>query len=311
MRFLVLLNEAAGTLAASREEEDVRGRIAGGFRAAGAEADVRAADPQQLAQLARDAAAGGSGYDAVIGGGGDGTLNTIAAALAGTGRAFGVLPLGTHNHFAKDMNVPLDLDAAVAALARGSARGAVRDVDVAEVNGRVFLNFSGIGLHPLVVRHRDAQRAARGRHKFVALFLALLRVLRRPPVMRVRIDGGGRSVRRITPSVVVCNNLHQMQVIGVATVSHPDRSMLNVYLARSTRWLGLAWLIVRALFRRLDTARNFEALSLSELAVSTRRRVERVSVDGEVMDMPTPLRYRVRRGGLKVIVPEAGAEATG
>jgi diacylglycerol kinase family enzyme len=306
MRFLVLLNESAGTLAASRDQ-DVRGRIAEGFRAAGVDADVRSVEPARLSEVAGDAARPDSGFDAVIGGGGDGTLNTIAAALAGTGRTFGVLPLGTHNHFAKDMNVPLDLGDAVAALARGT----VRDVDVGEVNGRVFLNFSGVGLHPLVVRHRDAQRAARGRKKFVALFVAVFRVLRRPPVMRVRIDGGGKNFRRITPSVVVCNNPHQMQVLGVETVSHPDRSMLNVYLARSTRWFGLAWLIVRALFRRLDTARNFEAIALSELAVSTRRRTERVSIDGEVVDMETPLRYRVRRGGLKVIVPEAAAPAGG
>jgi len=306
MRFLVLLNESAGTLANAKVGDAPR-RIAEGFRAAGVDADVRCVDPAILAEVAGGAATPDSGFDAVIGGGGDGTLNTIANALAGTAKPFGVLPLGTHNHFAKDMNVPLDLGDAVAALARAASRGAMSDIDVGEVNGRVFLNFSGIGLHPLVVRHRDAQRAARGRNKFVALFVALFRVLRRLPVMRVRIDGGGTSVRRITPSVVVCNNPHQMQVIGVETVSHPDRSMLNVYLARSTRWFGLAWLIVRALFRRLNTARNFEAIALRELAVSTRRRVERVSVDGEVVDMKTPLRYRVRRGGLKVIAPQADA----
>src|SRR6185503_2272868 len=123
-------------------------------------------------RVAREAAADAS-LAAVVAGGGDGTLNTIAAALAGTGKPFGVLPLGTHNHFAKDMAVPLDLAAAVAALARGVARGRFRDVDVGEVNGRLFLNFSGIGLHPLVVKHRDVQRAVLGRNKFVAMCVAL------------------------------------------------------------------------------------------------------------------------------------------
>ena len=301
MRILVLLNQSAGTLAASRTGDEPR-RIADGFRAGGVEADVRSVDPADLERLARDAAADGSEYDAVVAGGGDGTLNTIASALSGTAAAFGVLPLGTHNHFAKDMNVPLDLDAAVAALARGT----LREVDVGEVNGRLFLNFSGVGLHPLMVRHREAQRAARGRGKFFALFVALFRVLRRPPVMRVRIDGGGQSVRRMTPSVIVCNNPHQMQVFGVESVSYADRGVLNVYLARSTKWFGLAWLIVRAMFRRLDTAKNFESMALRELAISTRRRTARVSIDGEVVDMETPLRYRVRRGGLKVIVPSSG-----
>ena len=299
----MLLNESAGTLAAA-QAGDVAGRIRSGFAAHGVDADVRAVAPDRLEQTGRDAAAPESAFDAVIAGGGDGTLNTIAAAVAGGGKPFGVLPLGTHNHFAKDMNVPLDLDRAVAALARAVARGSARDVDVGDVNGRLFLNFSGVGLHPLLVRHREAQRSARGRNKFLALAFAVLRILRRPPVMRVRIDGGGRSVRRMTPSVIVCNNPHQMQVFGLENVSYPDRGVFNVYLARSTTWLGLAWLFLRALFRKLDSARNFEAMAFRELALSTRRRTARVSIDGEVTDMKTPLRYRVRRGGLKVIVPE-------
>ena len=304
MKVLVLLNESAGTLAASPTRDEPE-RIGEGFRAAGHEVDVRCVPPADLEGATRDAAADGSGYDAVVAGGGDGTLNTIAAAMAGTGKAFGVLPLGTHNHFAKDMNVPLDLDAAVAAL----ARAAVRDVDVGEVNGRIFLNFSGVGLHPLVVRHREAQRAALGRKKFLALFVALFRVLRRPPVLRARIEtDNGVSLRRITPSVIVCNNPHQMKVFGVENVSYPGRGVLNVYLAKATGWAGLLWLIVRAMFRSLDTARNFESMALPEVTISTRRRTSRVSIDGEVTDMENPLRYRVRRGALRVLVPEAKVE---
>ena len=304
MKFLVLLNGSAGTLSASRAGEERR-RIAAALGARGVEADVRTIDPGHLESTSRDAATAGSGFDAVVAGGGDGTLNAVASGLAGTGKALGVLPLGTYNHFAKDMNVPLDLEGAVAALVGGSAR----DVDVGEVNGRLFLNFSGVGLHPRVVRHREAQRSARGRNKFIALAVALFRVLRHPPVMRVRIDFPRGSVRRLTPSVIVCNNPHQMQVFGVQNLSYSDRGLLNVYLARSTTWLGLTWLVVRALFRRLDNAKNFESMALPELAISTRGRTARVSVDGEVVDMETPLRYRVRRGGLKVIVPGEVAEA--
>ena len=299
MKVLVLLNESAGALAASQSRDEPR-RIAEAFRTAGHEAEVRTVEPADLGRVSREAADASSAYDAVVAGGGDGTLNTIAAALAGGGKAFGVLPLGTHNHFAKDMNIPLELDAAVDALARATVRG----IDVGEVNGRIFLNFSGIGLHPLVVRHREAQRAARGRGKFVALLLAMLRVLRRPPLMRVKIDGhNGLELRRLTPSVIVCNNPHQMKVFGVENVSYPGRGILNVYLARSTRGAGLLWLIVRAMFRRLDTARSFESMALPEVTIHTRRATARVSIDGEVTDLPTPLRYRVRRGGLRVLAP--------
>ena len=109
------------------------------------------------------AAARAGAYDAVIAGGGDGTLNTIANRLAGGTVPFGVLPLGTHNHFAKDQNVPLDLDAAVAALADAVAERRFADLDVGEVNGRIFLNASAIGLHPEFVKERDAHYEVVGR----------------------------------------------------------------------------------------------------------------------------------------------------
>ena len=299
MRVLVILNQAAGTLAASQSGDEAE-RIRAGFAAAGVEADVRSVEGAQLADVAKHAHV--EGFDAVVAGGGDGTLNTIANALAGGPVAFAVLPLGTHNHFAKELNVPLDLDAAVTALAGGSTSA----LDVGEVNGRIFLNFSGIGLHPMLVKHRDAQRDVFGRKKFVAMLVALLSVLRRLPVLRVRLWYGDAMIRRTTPSVIVCNNEHQMKVFGVENVSHADRGVLNVYLARATKWYGVLWLVVRAAFRQLENARKFESLVLPEFSIDTRNRHARVSIDGEVTDLRTPLNYRVRRGGLKVIVPASG-----
>jgi diacylglycerol kinase family enzyme len=294
MRVMVILNQAAGTLAAS-SGNDEPARIRAGFEAAGVDVDVRDVEGSKLDETARGAA----GFDAVIAGGGDGTLNTIANALAGGPVAFGVLPLGTHNHFAKELGVPLELDAAVAALARGTTD----HLDVGEVNGRVFLNFSGLGLHPMLVKHRDAQRDVLGRKKFVAMFVAMFTVLRRLPVLRVRLWFGDTVIRRTTPSVIVCNNAHQMKVFGVENVSYSDRGVLNVYLARATKWYGVAWLIVRAALHRLDTARKFESLVLPQFTIETRNRHARVSIDGEVTDLRTPLDYRVRRAGLKVLRP--------
>ena len=101
-----------------------------------------------------------------------------------------------------------------------------------------------------------------------------------------------------------------MKVFGVENVSHPDRGVLNVYLARATKWYGVVWLIVRAAFRRLDNASTFESLALHEFAIETRNPHARVSIDGEVTDLRTPLTYRVRRGGLRVIRPAGGANET-
>lgn len=300
MKVLVLLNQAAGTLTDSTTGDEPQ-RIRAGFAAAGVDAEVRSVCGVELAGAVAQAVK--ERVDAIIGGGGDGTLNTIAGALVGTDTAFGVLPLGTHNHFAKEMGIPLDLDQAVAVL----AHGAIRDLDIGQVNGRVFLNFSALGLHPMMVKHRDAQREVLGRRKFIAMFFAFFRVLRILPVMRVRLYFGDTALRRITPAVIVCNNAHQMEVFGVENVSYPDRSVLNVYLARSTSRLGLVWLILRAVFHRLNEAKQFEALALPEVTIDTRSRNARVSIDGEIVDLKTPLKYEVRKAGLKVIVPANAA----
>ena len=119
----------------------------------------------------------------------------------------------------------------------------------------------------------------------------------------MHLETDAMSVKRITPSVIVCNNPHQMRVFGVENVSHCDRALLNVYVARGTHGLGLVWLIVRAAFRTLDSARRFEAFTVLDVTIHTRRPTARVSIDGEVVDLPTPLRYSVRKAALKVVEP--------
>ena len=84
------------------------------------------------------------GIAIVVAGGGDGTVNAVASHLAGSDIALGVLPLGTLNHFAKDARIPLELEAAVRTIATGRRV----PMDAAEVNGRLFINNSSIGLYP-------------------------------------------------------------------------------------------------------------------------------------------------------------------
>lgn len=303
MKLLVLLNGSAGTLTKSATKDEPQ-RIRGAFEAAGHEVELRELDGAGLEAEAR--AALSSDVDAIIAGGGDGTLNTIANVVAGSDKAYAVLPLGTHNHFAKDLGVPLDLEAAVAALAHGG----VTDLPVAEVNGRVFLNFSALGFHPEIVRHRDAQRRTLGRRKWLAMIVALFKVLVRFPILRVELRSPQRRVVRYSPSVIVCNNPHQMRVFGVEDASVPERGLLNVYVATARSRLGLVWLFLRALFGRLDRTDTFEVMALPEVTIDTRQTWAHVSIDGEVADLRPPLRYKVRQTALRVIAP-AKTEAVG
>jgi len=239
------------------------------------------------------------GASMVVAGGGDGTINAVASVLVDTGIAFGVLPLGTLNHFAKDLNIPLDLDAAIANLADGVAAR----VDVGEVNGRVFLNNSSLGLYPDIVRDREQQQRRLGRGKWPAFIWAVLAALRRYPFLQVGLALNGERHARSTPFVFIGNNEYRMQGLNIGERVRLDGGALSLYVAQRPGRLGLVRLAFHALLGRLAQLKDFDVLTAAKLDVETRHKRLRVATDGEVTIMATPLRYRIRPAALTVLVP--------
>ncbi len=236
----------------------------------------------------------------VVAGGGDGTINAVAAQLADTGVSLGVLPLGTLNHFAKDAGIPLELDAAIAAIANGVRRR----VDVGEVNDRIFLNNSSLGLYPDIVRDREKQQSRLGRGKWLAALWATIGALRRFPFLSVRLTmDDGSDHARSTPFVFIGNNAYTMEGFNVGARPALDRGELSLFVAQRPGRLGLIRLGWCALWGRLAQERDFDVLSAKNLEIDTRHKRIRVATDGEVTVMLTPLRYRIRPGALWVIVP--------
>jgi diacylglycerol kinase family enzyme len=271
-------------------------RIAALFDVAGVAARVELAhDGAGLAALIEAAIA--RRPDVIVAGGGDGTIGTVAAALVGGTIALGVLPLGTLNHFARDLGVPLDLAAAVALIADGP----IRHIDVGEVNGRVFINNSGLGLYPRIVHDRERQRRRLGRGKWPALLWASLAALRRFPFLSVRLQVDGNERRRRTPFVFVGNNEYLMHGFAIGERARLDAGHLSLYVVQRAGRARLLLLALRALVGRLEQARDFEAITAAEILVESRHRRLRVATDGEITLMAPPLHYRCRRGELPVI----------
>jgi diacylglycerol kinase family enzyme len=292
----VLLNPTAG----GSKTSDLPRTVEASFGAAGAPAKVIVIDsPASTAGAVRRAL--DSGATVVVAGGGDGTVSTIAAALLDSHVPLGVLPLGTLNHFAKDLGLPAELEQAVAVIAAGRRMR----VDVGEVNGRVFINNSSIGIYPDIVVERETLRA-RGYRKWIAFAIATGRVLYRFPgvVVRVRSDQGAETFR--TPFLFVGNNEYQVEGISVGKRARLDQGSLYAYVAPRLHARDLPKLGAAALLGRATRNPSLRAFATDELDVSTPgRRMLRVALDGEVTHMVTPLRYRVRRAALEVMAPEA------
>ena len=269
------------------------------FRSNGLDVNIMLArDGAELVEMAHRAVA--EKPQVIVAGGGDGTLNAVAAALVGTDIAFGVLPLGTLNHFAKDLHIPLDLEKAT----RNIIAGHAIQVDVGEVNDRIFLNNSSLGIYPRIVLDREKGQKQWGLGKWPAFVWATLTTLRLYPFMRLRLSLNGKEHERRTPCIFIGNNEYLMEGFNIGERQCLNAGQLSLYVVQRTGRLGLLRLALRALFGRLRQAKDFEALTAKEILIDTRHKHLRVATDGEITVMNTPLRYRVRPGALRVIVPE-------
>jgi diacylglycerol kinase family enzyme len=178
-------------------------------------------------------------------------------------------------------------------------------VDVGQVNERLFVNNSSIGLYPDMVEERERLRRE-GYRKWPAMAIATLRLLRRYRGVTVRIEMDGRQRTWRTPFVLVGNNEYTIEGVGLGARARLDQGKLFVYLAPRSRARDLPMLIARAVIGRASLSRAFEIVAATELVIDTRTgatRRMRIAVDGEVTTMSTPLRYRICPGALQVAVP--------
>lgn len=293
----VVINSMAGTGCSPQRIEELRGK----FIAAGLRPEIeRIQSGDDLLTKVRIAVENGAAI--VVACGGDGTISAVAACLAGRDVAMGVLPLGTLNHFARDLQIPLDEDEAIANIAAGH----VVTVDVGEVNGQTFINNSSLGLYPDIVRERERRQRRLGYGKWRALFEASVNAARRYPLLSLRIELDGSTYERLAPFVFVGNNRYTMEGFEIGERRALDKGELSLYVTQRKGRFGLLRLALLALFKRLDQARDFDIVCTQDFVVHTHHRSLLVATDGEVNPMKTPLRYRVRPQTLRVIAPARG-----
>lgn len=231
MNLRLVLNRNAGTLR-DLNPDQVAEELAEIFRSRGhtvsTEVHGGRAAIGPFARICRDKAC-----DAIVVGGGDGTVSAAASAAAASGIALGILPLGTMNLFARSLRLPLEMKAAAEAL----ASGATGRVDIGEVNGRLFIHHVTLGLHPRMIRVRDKLSYGSRWGKIMAGSQAWWTVLRRPPRLNVRMLADGETIERRTAIILVSNN-----PLGEGHLPYPDdlrQGKLGLYFSTSRRWQDL------------------------------------------------------------------------
>jgi diacylglycerol kinase family enzyme len=291
----LVLNPNAGRLR-GLDPEKAAETVAAIFRAHGHDVKTEiCAGPDAVTAIARICREGAC--DAIVVGGGDGTVSAAAAAAAESGIALGVLPLGTMNLFARSLGMPLEMLAAAEAIAGGTMRA----VDIGEVNGRLFTHAVGLGLHPRMIRLRGRLQYGSWMGKILASIQAWWTAVRRPPRIEVEIRVDGRSFERRTSAILISNN-----PLGEGHLPYADdlqQRKLGLYVATSRRWQDLVRLAARMTLGEIAANPFIESYLAEEIEIHFERSTVNASMDGEIVSFETPLRLKVRRGGLTVLVP--------
>ena len=296
-RVSILLNSSSGTTA-GKKPDDLRAELEAIFRKHAISASlefVAASELQGAARRAVKRATAGE-IDAIVVGGGDGTIRTVASAVLGTDIPLGIIPLGTLNHFAKDLKIPLPIDDAVAVI----SGGVHRSVDVGEVNGETFINNSSIGIYPYLVLDRDRRRERQGLSKWPAMIMAGLRAFWNLPLRRLRIRAQNWQDACRSPCVFIGNNAYDLKGSSFGSRASLDGGELCLFVARQQSRLALLWVAVRCVAGLVDQS-DLRTVTAPAVEVGSRRKRLLVALDGEIQSMQTPLRYRIKPAAIRVL----------
>ncbi len=278
-------------LAGNAESARAALRAVGGF-------DIREVPPDTLADQVRHAVAAGAARILVAGG--DGTIGSAAGVLSGTSVELAILPCGTLNHLAKDLALPLDLEQA----ARVALNGIAVPVDAAAVNDRVFLNTSSVGGYVTFVRSRE--RLERHFGYKIASILAAIGMLFRMPLFHVTLEVGGVRRHYLTPLVFVGVGERELQVPTLgARVANGKRGLHVMVLRQRSGARALATGLAAATRGVRAVARTpaMDVFLVDEFQVDPHTHI--AAVDGELVRVKAPLRYRHVPAQLHVVTPGA------
>ncbi|HEY0144386.1 MAG TPA: diacylglycerol kinase family protein [Thermoanaerobaculia bacterium] len=275
-RGVLFLNPRAGSIGPTEESA---------LRTLAAENGLRTVDIKpgvDIRTIVRETLAAGL-HDFIVAGG-DGSVHHVAQALVNTEGILGVVPVGSVNHLARDLEIPLEWREAFEI----ALNGEVRQIDVGRVNGTYFLNSVMLGLYPTISVYREHFRSLHS--KWRAYIKAARLALRQFPHVTLVIERDGRVETLRTQMFVVAVNSYDLTLTGLVA---PKKSLTDGRLSIYSLSFMSRWQFIRAAakyFRgRIHDVPGFRGVRTSQLRVDTGRQRLRVSVDGELLEMEPPL----------------------
>ena len=285
------VNARAGSAAAAREAVSADSRF-----------ELREVEPDALEDALRQEIARGT--PRVVVAGGDGTLTTAARALAGSQTALAVLPGGTLNHFARDLGLPSD-DAGKCL--ESAVRGTAQPVDAATVNDVLFLGTSSVGAYVTFVRTRERLEDAGIPYRLASLLASAWTWIQ---LRAFRVDvhtgepGAGQPCESPLVFLAVGERSFERATLGARVPGGgAGLQLLVVRTASRAEVLALALRVASGGVAALEASEGVDVSLVPSCEIRMRRRWGRVAMDGELVPMPAPLRYRVVRGALLAVVP--------
>lgn len=242
----------------------------------------------------------------VLIGGGDGTICRAGEMYLENKKSFGILPFGTMNMMARDLNIPTDLSKIFSAYEHTKTTL----IDVGMVNGRPFLCCAALGVMPKASRLREETRDQPGFISMPRLGFFVFNELDKTRQRKVLLDIDGGKKRIKTSALVVSNNRYAFSGPAISENSFQRESLhggrLGIYMASPASMWEKIRLLASLQFSSWKNDPALREYSGQKAVIKTGHKKELISLDGEPLEMEMPLNFQIQSKALKVIVPDGG-----